>query len=135
MSSSIRPTRRQMMKIGILGTGFSLSNYLQLLSAATNPGDAYRSGILVFLKGGPSHQDTFDLKPNAPKEYRGEFRPIATSVPGVAVCEHLPKLAQRADRYAIVRGITHTDLPPAQKGFAHNILAPLAIRFAFHERA
>jgi hypothetical protein len=58
--------------------------------------------------GGPSQHETFDLKPHAPEGVRGEFRPIATNVPGIRICEHLPLLARRADRYAIVRSLTHT---------------------------
>lgn len=100
-------SRRCFLKAGILGTGFSLAQFHRLLAASPVQKDDGRSAILVFLKGGPSHQDTFDMKPNAPAEYRGAFRPIATNVPGIQVCEHLPQLAKRADKYAIVRGITH----------------------------
>ena len=99
-------SRRQMLKAGVLGTGFSLSSYLRL-QAESGKQDDGRSAILVFLGGGPSHQDTLDLKPEAPAEYRGQFRPINTATPGVEICEHLPKLAQRSEQYAIVRGITH----------------------------
>lgn len=107
MKASVnRLSRRQMLKVGMLGTSFSLANYLRLNAEAAAP-DAGRSAILVFLGGGPSHQDTFDLKPNAPAEYRGEFRPIATSAAGVEICEHMPQLARRADKYAVLRGITH----------------------------
>jgi hypothetical protein len=60
--------------------------------------------------GGPAHQDTWDLKPNAPSEYRGEFSPIATNVPGIQICEHLPKLARHADKLAIIRSMTHDDV-------------------------
>jgi hypothetical protein len=60
--------------------------------------------------GGPAHQDTWDLKPNAPAEIRGEFKAIATRVPGVQICEHLPLLAQRADKLAIVRSLSHTNV-------------------------
>jgi hypothetical protein len=66
-----------------------------------------RSVILLFLSGGPAHQDMWDLKPDAPEEIRGTFRPIATNVPGIAICEHLPRMARLADRYAIVRSVTH----------------------------
>ncbi len=100
-------TRRQMLKVGTLGAGLTLSDYLRLTAAAGAKQDHDRSAILVFLRGGPAHQDTFDLKPDAPAEYRGEFRPIKTAAAGVEICEHLPRLAQLADRYAIVRGITH----------------------------
>src|SRR5881227_957446 len=71
---------------------------------ATRP---IKSCILVFLTGGPSHLDTFDLKPNAPAEVRGEFQPMATSVPGIQISEHLPGLAKRMERLAIVRSMTH----------------------------
>jgi hypothetical protein len=66
-----------------------------------------RSCILIFYYGGPSHLDTFDLKPQAPAEVRGEFRPIATTVPGIQVCEHLPRLARLMHRTALVRSVTH----------------------------
>ncbi len=99
-------TRRQMLQVGTLGTSLSLSGLLRL-SAAEGIADSGRSAILVFLSGGPSHQDTFDLKPQAPAEYRGEFSPIQTSVPGIQLCEHMPPLARRADKNAIIRGITH----------------------------
>jgi uncharacterized protein (DUF1501 family) len=65
--------------------------------------------IIVFLTGACSHHDTFDLKPDAPAEIRGEFQPIATRIPGYSVCEHLPRLAERADRYAVVRSLSHGD--------------------------
>jgi hypothetical protein len=65
--------------------------------------------ILVFLTGAPSHLDTFDLKPDAPAEVRGEFKPVATKVPGVHVCEHLPRLAARAAKFALVRSLAHRE--------------------------
>src|SRR5206468_7362244 len=68
-----------------------------------------RSCILVYLLGGPSHLDTFDLKPDAPAEVRGPFRPIATSVPGLRICEHLPRLARLARSYALVRSVTYNN--------------------------
>jgi hypothetical protein len=95
------------LNIGALGTTLSLSQFLRAQDAG-GVRDSGRSAILVFLGGGPSHQDTFDLKPDAPAEYRGQFSPVRTSVPGVEICEHLPKLASRAERYAVIRGITHT---------------------------
>lgn len=99
-------SRRQMLKVGVLGASFSLENYLRFKAAAAEQ-DTGRSAILVFLGGGPSHQDTFDLKPKAPAEYRGQFSPIRTSAGGVDICEHMPKLARRAEKYAVIRGITH----------------------------
>lgn len=106
LNSLTQLTRRQMLKVGVLGSGLSLSQHLRL-NAETGQTDAQRSAILIFLGGGPSHQDTFDLKPDAPQEYRGQFDPISTSASGVQICEHLPLLARQADRYAVLRGITH----------------------------
>jgi hypothetical protein len=64
---------------------------------------------MIFLTGAPSHIDTFDLKPDAPDAIRGEFRAIASRVPGIQVCEHLPRLASRTDKYAIVRSLSHRE--------------------------
>ncbi len=102
--------RRDFLKVGALtGVGLSLSQYLRLAAAgAVRPGAKATSAIFVNLGGGPSHMDTFDLKPDAPSDYRGEFNPIDTNVPGVQISEHLPKLAQCADKYAILRGVSHT---------------------------
>lgn len=99
--------RRTMLKVGTLGSCLTLGDYLRL-QAAAGSADTDRSAIFVFLGGGPAHQDTFDLKPDAPAEYRGQFRPIRTSVAGVEICEHLPRLAKRANQYAVVRGISHS---------------------------
>ncbi len=98
-------SRRQLLKVGALGAGLSLSQYLRL--HASEPASEKRSAIFIFMEGAPSHQDTFDLKPKAPVEVRGEFKPISTNVPGIEICEHLPLLAKRADKYAILRGVTH----------------------------
>jgi hypothetical protein len=65
--------------------------------------------IVLFLFGGPAHQDTFDLKPDAPREVRGAFQPIATSVPGTTISEHLPLLAERTDRFSQIRSVSHPD--------------------------
>jgi hypothetical protein len=93
------------LQVGALGAGLSLSGYLR--AAEEEKSDSGRSGILIFLQGGPSHLDTFDMKPEAPADHRGPFRPIKSSIPGVEICEHLPRLARGADRYAVVRGVTH----------------------------
>ncbi|MCO6453921.1 MAG: DUF1501 domain-containing protein [Pirellulaceae bacterium] len=69
-----------------------------------------RSCILLFMWGGPAQQDTWDLKPDAPADYRGEFRPISTRVPGIQICEHFPRLAERTDRLAIIRSMTHNNV-------------------------
>ena len=68
-----------------------------------------KSLVIVFLTGAASHHDTFDMKPEAPLEIRGEFNPIATSIPGYAICEHLPQLAARAHKYAVLRTLSHED--------------------------
>lgn len=100
-------SRRSFLRVGSLGASLTLGDYLRSTAAADQV-DEGRSAVLVFLAGGPSHLDTFDMKPNAPAEYRGQFQPIRTSVPGVEICEHLPRLARRADQYAVIRGISHS---------------------------
>jgi hypothetical protein len=79
----------------------------------TTPRTAFgraKACIVLFMWGGPAHQDTWDPKPDAPVEYRGEFKTIATRVPGLRVCEHLPRLADRADRLTVIRSMTHNDV-------------------------
>jgi hypothetical protein len=101
--------RRDFLACGVAGAGLSLPAFLQRAAAGqVNPNARGKAAIFVQLAGGPSHIDTFDLKPNAPDTHRGEFRPIKTNVPGIEICEHLPKLAQCADKYAILRGVSHT---------------------------
>jgi hypothetical protein len=101
--------RRDFLRVGVIGaTGLSLANYLRMAEAGQVSGGKATSAIFVNLGGGPSHMDSFDLKPNAPKEFRGEFNPIATNVPGIEICEHLPKLARCADKYVILRGVSHS---------------------------
>jgi hypothetical protein len=104
-------TRRDALKLGVLGaTGFSLAGYLRSVAAGETASTTAkaRSAIFVNLAGGPSHMDTFDLKPNSPSEYRGEFNPVSTNVAGIQISEHLPKLATCTDAYTILRGVTHT---------------------------
>jgi hypothetical protein len=101
--------RRDALKVGVLGAGgLTLGQYLRAAEAAETPGAPMRSAIFIDLAGGPTHIDTFDPKPEAPEEIRGKFAPIKTNVPGIEISEHLPKLAQCADKYAIVRGVSHT---------------------------
>ncbi len=98
-------SRRNFLKIGALGLGgLSLSQLLQA-EAKAGLGKSHKAVIMIFLPGGPSHQDMFDLKPDAPLEIRGEFKPIPTSVPGIQICEHLPKLAKLMDKCALIRSI------------------------------
>jgi hypothetical protein len=102
-------SRRDLLKVGSLSTlGLSLAEMLQLESAiaAEKGGARERNCILLFMNGGPTHIDTWDLKPDAPSEYRGEFNPIETNVPGIRISEHLPKMSRVADKYAIVRSLT-----------------------------
>jgi hypothetical protein len=101
--------RRDFLRLGVLGTtGLALADYLRLSEAGETRAATARAVIYVYLGGGPTHLDTFDPKPDAPAEYRGEFRPIETNVPGVRISEHLPKLAHCADKFAILRGVSHT---------------------------
>lgn len=109
-------SRRELLQVGYSGLlGITLPSLLtqQALSAATSPATRSKkppkSVIMVFLTGGASHHDTFDMKAEAPPEIRGEFNPIATTVPGLQVCEHLPQLAARAHKYAVVRSFSHRE--------------------------
>lgn len=120
-------SRREWLRAGGLGTlglgaaGLSLTDLLALRGAASEPtrrttsaehaasfGRA-KSCIVLFMFGAPAHQDVWDLKPEAPAEVRGEFRPIPSNVPGLLVSEHIPQLATLADRYALIRSVTHPD--------------------------
>lgn len=101
-------TRRRWLQVGGLGTiGLSLPKLLRA-EAADPRRPLARSCVLFLLHGGPSQLDTWDMKPLAPAEVRGEFHPIRTSVPGVHVVEHLPRLARLAQHFSIVRSMTHT---------------------------
>ena len=98
-------SRREFLRVG---GGLAVAGFLSAgLAAASRQTGRGRSCILVYLLGGPSHLDMFDLKPNAPAEVRGPFRPIATSVPGIEICEHLPRLAGMAEKYALVRSVSY----------------------------
>jgi hypothetical protein len=105
-----RLSRRELLRVGGIGlAGLSLPS---LLRAEEARGDGQRatarSIIFLYQWGGPSHLETFDLKPEGPPDSRGEFTPIRTNVPGTYICEHLPRLANIADRYAIIRSANHT---------------------------
>src|SRR5262245_10213159 len=84
-------SRRGFLQVGAFGAGLSLAGMLQ---ARTEPGSSQKSAIMIYLPGGPSHMDMYDLKPDAPAEYKGEFKPIATNVTGCQVCEHFPLQAR-----------------------------------------
>jgi hypothetical protein len=101
-----RLTRRHFLTVGGLGmTGLTLPALLRAREISGRP--RARNVILLYMWGGPSQLETFDLKPDAPDGIRGDFKPIATRVPGTHICEHLPRLSEYADRYAIIRSVTH----------------------------
>jgi Protein of unknown function (DUF1501) len=101
--------RRDMLKAGCIGFGgLTLSQYARLSHAGQVNTNRAQRAIFIELPGGPSHLDTFDLKPDAPDNIRGTFKPISTNVPGIQISEHLPKLAAVADKFAILRGVSHT---------------------------
>ena len=99
-------TRRHLMKVGVLG-GLGLADYLQLHAAGATHRPKAHAAIFVRLGGGPPHLDTFDLKPDAPAEYRGLLKPTKTKVPGMEISEQLPLLAACIDKFAILRGVSH----------------------------
>jgi hypothetical protein len=124
-----RITRREWLRIGGLGLGALASG-----SSRANQPDAARPGfgrarsvLVIFTGGGMSQLDTFDPKPDAPAEIRGEFASIPTAAIGTRACEHLPRLASLADRYALVRSMSHDD-------FDHGSASYLALTGQFHRR-
>jgi len=99
-------TRRGFFKVGALGVGgLTLADLLALKACGATAGTAGKSIIMVYLNGGPSHMDLYDMKPDAPVEYRGEFKPIKTNVPGMEICELMPLQAKIADKLAIIRNM------------------------------
>jgi len=102
--------RRDFLRIGAFGAGLSLADVLRLRAFA-EPGTRARakSAIMIYLPGGPSHIDTYDLKPNAPIEFRGEFKPTATNVDGIEICEHFPMQAKMMDKLAIIRSLVSVE--------------------------
>src|SRR5437870_2360630 len=104
-------SRRGFLKVGALAVGgLALPDLLKLRAQAAASGAAARragkSVIMICLGGGPSHLDTYDMKPDAPAEFRGEFRPIRSNVPGMDLCELMTEQAKVADRFAVVRSAT-----------------------------
>lgn len=102
-------SRRHFLKIGGLALGgMSLPQILkaeEALSAPSGKKLPHKAVIMIYLSGGPSHQDMYDLKMDAPIEIRGSFKPIKTNVPGIEICEHMPRLAQMMDKFAIIRSL------------------------------
>ena len=107
LAASDRTSRRELLRIGGLSLlGLSSAQLDRLQAESTSPPRA-KSCIFLFLFGGPSQIDLWDMKPQAPPEIRGEFNPIATNVPGIQICEHLPLLAQQMDKLCLLRSMTH----------------------------
>jgi hypothetical protein len=119
-SLSASVTRREVLRAGSLAPlGLGLLEVLAPRAAAAPQGRA-KSVILLFMWGGPSRLDTWDPKPDAPPEVRGHFQSIPTTVPGLRIGEHFPLLAARAEQYAVVRSMTHTD--PAHLSPVHHLM-------------
>jgi hypothetical protein len=116
-------SRRNFLRIGAFGAGLSLAGILRARAATGSPASG-KSAIMIYLPGGPSHMDMYDLKPAAPKEYRGEFKPIATNVPGVQICELFPRQARMWDKLAVIRSLSsveeHSD-SLVMTGFSENV--------------
>jgi hypothetical protein len=100
-------SRRAFLRSGLVGLwGVGLADLFRAEAAAASPLSG-KSIIVLWLWGGPSHMETFDMKPEAPAEFRGDFRPIKTNVSDIEICEHLPKLARLADRFSLIRSLHH----------------------------
>ncbi|HKI37682.1 MAG TPA: DUF1501 domain-containing protein [Gemmataceae bacterium] len=123
-------TRRNFLRIGAFGAGLTLADMLRLRATAGTAKSSAKAAIMIQLGGGPSHIDMYDLKPEAPLEYRGEFKPIATNVPGVQICEHFPLQARLWDKFAVIRSLiggpehsdsqTHTGYTEQENRTAHH---------------
>jgi hypothetical protein len=129
--ASGRLTRRELLRCGLLG---GLSAGMQSLAGASEKSPPNTSGfgraksvVLVFANGGQSQIDMWDPKPNAPLDVRGAFRPISTALPGVQFCEHMPQIARVADRFTLVRSMSHEDLD-------HGSAAYLCLTGCYHAR-
>ena len=105
-------SRRNFLKVGAFGAGLTLADLLRNKAHATpTAGRTTRpkSAIMIYLPGGPSHMDMYDLKPDAPAEFRGEFRPISTNVAGVQISEHFPQQARMWDKLSVIRSVVSVD--------------------------
>jgi len=103
------PNRRDFLRIGGLGLcGVTMLDVLRAQAAPAQPARKAKAKhmICVWLGGGPPHTDMFDMKPDSGADYRGEFKPIKTNVPGLDICELMPSLARLADKYTIIRSVT-----------------------------
>lgn len=98
-------SRRSFLRIGAFGAGLTLADLLRSRASGATPRTSSKSAIMIYLPGGPSHMDMYDLKPEAPVEFRGEFKPIQTSVPGVQISEHFPLQARMWNKFAVIRSL------------------------------
>jgi hypothetical protein len=131
-------TRREVLKLSAAGlVGGSISGWLDLLAGHATTQRGHKSCILLWMDGGPSHLDTFDPKADAPAQIRGEFQSIASSVPGVRLCEKFPRFAALLEHAALLRGMCteeadhgrarvymHTGYRPGMGGVTYPGLAP-----------
>ncbi len=98
-------SRRQFLQIGGLALGGMTLTDVLAAEARSGVRNSHKAIIMIYLPGGPAHQDTWDLKMDAPSEIRGEFKPIKTNVPGIEICEYMPKLAKMMDKFAVIRSL------------------------------
>ena len=108
--STLQHNRREFLRAGVLGAGAAWGLSLPQLLRAEAPSAGDRrdtSVIILWMRGGPSHLDMWDMKPDAPAEYRGEFQPVSTKVPGIQLSEHLPRTAACLDQWSIIRSMHH----------------------------
>ena len=122
-------SRRELLRVGAIGLGgLSLPGLFRLERASAAPIATARakSVILLFLSGGPSQLDMWDLKPDAPEEIRGTFRPIETNVPGIRIGEHMPRMAKMMDSYAIVRSVSHAQANHPAAAYWMMVGSPIA---------
>jgi hypothetical protein len=101
--------RRNFLKIGAFGAGLTLADQLRAAGPSGSLARPPKAAIMIYLPGGPSHIDTYDLKPDAPAEFRGEFKPIKTNVPGIEISEHFPMQAKMMDKLSVVRSLVSND--------------------------
>src|SRR5262249_10525171 len=133
-------SRREFLRVGALGLGgLTLADLLRL-RAESKPPVRSKSVIMIYLEGGPSHIDMYDLKPKAPAGFRGEFKPIQTNVPGFDICEHMPLQARIADKMVLIRsmrfeGFHGHHAPEVLTGFVHSITADARERANFKKPA
>jgi uncharacterized protein (DUF1501 family) len=132
-----RFTRRTAIQVGSIGLlGLGMNHLAPLIAAGEGKAGAHnktkraKAVIYIFLSGGLAQQDSFDPKPDAPENVRGEFKPISTKTPGLQICEHLPLLAERSDKWAIVRSLTH---PYNEHSQGHHVMltgrSPMPVGF------